>query len=180
MDRRLSIKTLFIISAGAALLPSCSQNDAKSSLSLKNIRIDGKEETLLAAISKTIIPKTSTPGAGDVSAHLFALMMVDDCYPPDAQDKFLKGMNEFEDFSKKKLNKSFVKSTSAEREELLQSIEDKKEIPGNVASFYNSMRRLTLQAYTTSEYYLTQVQGYKLVPGKFQGCVPVKWQAKYG
>ncbi len=173
MDRRLSIKTLFIISAGAALLPSCSQNDAKSSLSLKNIRIDGKQESLLAAISKTIIPKTSTPGAEDVSAHLFALMMVDDCYPPDAQDKFVKGMNEFEDFSKKKLNKSFVKSTPAEREELL-SIEDKKDIPGNVASFYNSMRRLTLQAYTTSEYYLTKVQGYKIIPGKFQGCVPAK------
>ena len=175
MDRRSSIKTLLIISAGAAWLPSCMEEDKKtSSLSLKNIKINSKEEELLAELSETIIPKTDTPGAKDVSAHLFALMMMDDCNTPENQDKFTKGLKEFEEFTKNKFDKSFVQCTPAERTEILKSIESKKDIPENVVFFYTNMKRLTVQAFTTSEYYSTKVQVYKLVPGKFYGCVPVK------
>jgi len=174
MDRRSSIKNLIIISAGAALLPSCLRENKKPSISLKNIKIDGKDEELLSELSETIIPKTDTPGAKDVSAHLFALMMIDDCYPPDGQDKFVKGLKEFDEFSKKKFNKSFVKCSSTERADILKSIESKKDIPENVAFFYNTTKRLTVQAFTESKYYLTKVQVYELIPGKFYGCVPVK------
>ncbi len=174
MDRRASIKTLLIISAGTALMPSCMQEEEKSSVALENIKINRSEENLLAEISETIIPKTDTPGAKDVSAHLFALMMVDDCYPTDSQDKFIKGMKEFKSLSKKKFDKSFEKCTPAERTQILSEIESKKDIPENLDFFYNSIKRLTVQAFTTSEYYLTKVHEYKLVPGKFYGCVPVK------
>ena len=174
MDRRSSIKTLLIISAGAALLPSCLHEDKKSSLSLKNIKVDSKDENLLAELSETIIPKSNTPGAKDVKASAFALMMLDDCYAPADQDKFLKGMKEFNELSKKKFKKSFVDCSTAERLEVLKSIQDKKDIPENVSYFFNSMKRLTLQAYTSSEYYLTKVHVYQLVPGRFYGCVPVK------
>jgi Gluconate 2-dehydrogenase subunit 3 len=174
MNRRATIKSLLIISGGAVLLPSCLQDEKKSSLSLKNIKADGKDENLLAEISETIIPKTNTSGAKDVSAHLFALMMVDECFAPADQDKFIKGLKEFDEFSKKKFDKSFVKCSPSERTEVLQSIESKKNIPGNMAFFYTTMKRLTIQAFTSSKYYLTNVHVYQLVPGKFYGCVPVK------
>lgn len=174
MDRRSSIKTLIIISAGTALLPSCLQNDEKSSVSYKKIKINRKEENLISEIGETIIPKTNTPGAKDLSAHLFALMMIDDCYEPGKQNQFEKGLKEFDEFSKKRFDKTFVKCTSPERLELLKSIEDKKDVPANVTFFYNTIKSLTLLAYTSSQYYLTKVHEYKLVPGKFYGCVPVK------
>jgi hypothetical protein len=174
MNRRSSIKNLIIISAGAALLPSCLQDSKKSSINLKNIKIDGKDENILSELSETIIPKTNTPGAKDVSAHLFALMMIDDCYAPAVQDKFIKGLKAFEELSEKKYNKSFQKCTPSERADLLKSIESKNNIPENVAFFYNTTKRLTIQAFTSSEYYLTKVHIYQLVPGKFYGCVPVK------
>jgi Gluconate 2-dehydrogenase subunit 3 len=173
MDRRSSIKTLIIISAGT-LLPSCLQDDKKSSVSYKKIKINKKKENLISEIGETIIPKTNTPGAKDVSAHLFALMMIDDCYDPDKQNQFEKGLKEFDEFSKKKFDKSFLKCTPSERSELLKSIEDKNGIPENVSFFYNTIKSLTLQAYTSSQYYLTKVHEYKLVPGVFYGCVPVK------
>ncbi|MEO6456276.1 MAG: gluconate 2-dehydrogenase subunit 3 family protein [Ginsengibacter sp.] len=174
MDRRSSLKTLFIISTGAAFLPSCLQDEKKPSLALKNIKITGNEEELLSELCETIIPKTDTPGAKDISAHLFALMMIDDCNPPDNRDKFAKGFKAFEEFTKKKFDKSFVKCTPAERKEILKTIESKQGIPEDVDFFYNGIKRLTVQAFTTSEYYLTKVQVYKLVPGRFYGCVPVK------
>ncbi len=174
MDRRSSIKTLLIISAGTALLPSCLHEDRKASLLLKNIKINGYDEDLLAEVSETIVPKTNKPGAKDISAHLFALMMIDDCYAPADQDQFVKGLKGFEDFSKKKSNNSFLKCTPSQKKEILQSIESKQGISENIAFFYGTIKKLTIQALTSSQYYLTKVHVYQLVPGKFYGCVPVK------
>ena len=173
MDRRSSIKALLIISAGAVLAPSCMEEKDKNTSSFKNLKINNSDEELLAQVTETIIPKTDTPGAQDVSAHAFVLMMMDDCYPPDTQNKFVNGMKEFETFTKKKFDKSFAKCSPAERVEIVSIVESKNGIPENVAFFYSSVKKLTLQAYTTSEYYLTKVHEYKLVPGKFYGCVPV-------
>lgn len=173
MDRRSSIKTLMVISAGAALIPSCLQEDKKASSVYKKIKVSKDDENLVAEIGETIIPKTDTTGAKDVSAHLFALMMIDDCYEPEKQAQFEKGLNAFRDVVNKKYNKSFIALTSAEKLQALQAMNDDKNAPEDAVFFYNTVKRLTLQAYTSSEYFLTKVQVYKLVPGKFYGCVPV-------
>ena len=174
MDRRLSIKTLLIISVGAAVLPSCLHEEERTSISLKNIKIDGHDEELFSNVSETIIPTTDTPDAKDFSAHLFALMMVDDCYAPAEQGKFVKGLKDFKEFSKKKFDKPFVKCTSSQKQEILQSIDTNKNVPEDVAYFYSVAKKLTIQAFASSKYYLTKVHVYQLVPGKFYGCVLVK------
>jgi hypothetical protein len=174
MDRRSSIKTLLILSAGTAILPSCLQKEKKASVSVKNFKINANDEDIVSAVSDTIIPQGKTPGAKDVEAYQFALMMIDDCYAPEQQQKFTKGLKEFDDFSKKKFKKSFAKATPAERDGILKSIESKNNVPENVSFFYHTMKGLTLQGFTESKYYLTNVQVYELVPGKFYGCVPVK------
>ena len=43
-----------------------------------------------------------------------------------------------------------------------------------MAFFYQSTKKLTIQAYTTCEYYMTKIRGYNIIPGKFQGCIPLK------
>lgn len=163
-----------MISAGSVLLPSCLPEKKKSSLALKNIKIDGDQEDLLSELSETIIPKTDTPGAKDVSAHLFALTMIDDCFTPENRNKFKKGLTGFEALVTKRFDKSFAACSLSERGEIVKSVENKSGIAEDVDFFYNSIKRLTIQAFTTSEYYLTKVQVYKLVPGRFYGCVPVK------
>ncbi|MEO7960511.1 MAG: gluconate 2-dehydrogenase subunit 3 family protein [Ginsengibacter sp.] len=174
MDRRTSIKSLLVISAGAAIFPSCLQEGKKASITTRNLKISGADEELLSEVSESIIPKTDTPGAKDFSAHLFAIMMIDECAPPEDREKFQKGIKAFEDFSKKIANISFVKASPEQRAQILTSLETKKEVSEDADFFFNSMKKLTLQAYTTSEYYLTKVRNFKLVPGKFYGCVPVK------
>lgn len=174
MDRRSSIKTLLILSAGTAILPSCLRNEKKASVSVKNFKMNANDEDIVSAVSDTIIPQGKTPGAKDINAYQFALMMVDDCYSPEQQQKFSQGLQEFETFSKKKTDKSFAKANTIQREEVLKAIESKNNIPENVAFFYETMKGLTLEAFTQSKYYLTKVQVYELVPGKFYGCVPVK------
>jgi len=174
IHRRAAIKTFLLISAGVTLIPSCLQDKKKSSVVLKNIQVDADQEGLLAEIAETIIPATDTPGAKDIGAHLFALKMVDDCYAAADQRAFIKGLDAFDAFSEKKFDHSFVACTLPQRESLLGTIEARKGVPEEVLGFYDSMKKLTLQAYSGSKFYLTKVQVYELVPGRFHGCFPVK------
>src|SRR5258708_31736504 len=96
IHRRTAIRQLAILSAGAALLPSCLHPHDKPSVSLKNLTVTGDQEKLLEELTATLIPTDSTPGARDISAHLFALRMVDDCSPKTDQEKFMKGLVSFD------------------------------------------------------------------------------------
>lgn len=178
MDRRSLIKTCLVFTAGVVVMPSCLHEKSKSSLLLKNIQIDGEQEQLLAELTETIIPKTNTPGAKDVSAHLFTLMMVDDCYGPADQKKFVAGLNAFEDMAKKKFSKRFIECTPAQRNQLVAEINANKNANDDVSAFYNITKKLTIQGYTGSQYYLTKVHVFEMVPGRFHGCVPVSTKYK--
>lgn len=173
-NRRSAIRQLFYISAGALILPSCLQDKSKSAILLKNLSIDAEQEKLLEELTETIIPATSTPGAKDIYAHLFALKMLDDCYRKEDQQKFLQGMKLFQKKAKNELGRSFEEATPAQRQSLLTKMEAGKESENDLAFFYSTIKKLTIQAYTTSEYYLTKVQVYEMVPSRYHGCVPVR------
>lgn len=171
INRRSAIKQFIILSAGVALLPSCKSNK-KVSL-YNNIPIDEEQQALLAEVAETIIPATDTPGAKDISAHLFALQMLNDCYKPEDRENFVKGMQQFEDNVQKQYKKSFVQCSTAERQSILATEDTRKDAKDEAHFFYTTLKGLTVQAYTGSKYYLTNIQVYKLVPGKFISSVAV-------
>jgi Gluconate 2-dehydrogenase subunit 3 len=173
-NRRIAIQQLLMIWAGAALLPSCLQNEQKVSIPLKLIHILPEDENMLADLAETILPKTDSPGARDLSAHLFALKMVDDCYSKINQEKYIEGMKSFETFVRNKTGKSFSGISDADRKSIVADLDKQKSSGDAMSFFYQSTKRLTIQAYTTCEYYMTKIRGYKMIPGKFQGCVPLK------
>lgn len=156
------------------VLPSCTQqNNTASSLALKNLQVTGKQEELLAELAETILPATATPGAKDLYLHQFALRMVDDCNTPDEQRAFEQGLKAFDNFTRKKFDRPFAQLAPKEKTTLLQQIEDQKDIPEAVVALYKKVKGLTIQGYLGSKYYLTQVQVYELVPGRYKGCVPL-------
>lgn len=174
MDRRNTLKALLLITAGTAFMPACIQSDKEVVVpGYDNLDISSDDEALVGEISEALIPKTDTPGAKDVNAHLFTLLMVNDCAAPEDQKKFGDGLKEFRDYSKKKLDQSFTDAMPEARSQFLTALENDKELPANVAHFYRSVKHYTLQGYTMSQYFMTKVQEYKLVPGKYYGCVPV-------
>lgn len=174
ISRRTALKQFLVIAGGVMVLPSCMQQDnSKASITLKNLDVTGKQEQLLAELAETIIPATNTPGAKDLYLHQFALKMVDDCHGPDDRKAFEKGLKAFDQFARKRFDQPFTALPATQRAELLQQIEDKKDVPEDVAAFYGKVKGLAIQGYLTSKHYLTQVQVYELVPGRFRGCVPV-------
>lgn len=173
VTRREALKQLVMVSAGMALLPSCMQDKSKAAVILKHMTITADQEAMLAELSETIIPRTDTPGAKDISAHLFVLKMMDDCYSKADQHKFMEGMTAFNQSCKKQYGHAFADCSMEQRNAFLQKAETDSHATGDEPFFYHAVKHLTVQAYTTSKFYLTNINIYKLVPGRYHGCVPV-------
>ncbi|MFY0255273.1 gluconate 2-dehydrogenase subunit 3 family protein [Chitinophaga sp. 30R24] len=174
VNRREALKQLLYVSAGLAILPACLQHTNRLSLTLKHIQVNGDQEKMLAELVETILPATSTPGAKALSAHLFALIMIDDCYKKEEQQQWMNGLKAFDEACKKLNGHTFLKSTVPQRTSLVASLEANKDAKDDLTFFYKAIKRLTIQAYTSSQYFLTNVNVYELVPARYKGCVPLK------
>ena len=177
MNRRRAIQQILVASGGMLIVPSCLEDRSKASFLLKNYELSAEQEKLLAEIAEAIIPKTNTPGAKDIYAHQFVMKMMDDCASREDQQQFVKGLNAFAGFAKQHAGNSFLDASAPERAEILKAVEGIKPEGSDAAVFYKKMKNLTIRAYTSSKFYLTEVQVYELVPGRWNGCVPVKQSA---
>ena len=173
MERRTLIKCFFVVAGGTALLPACLHKESKASFLVKNIRITGEQEAMLAEFAETLIPASATPGAKDTSAHLFALRMLDDCYEKEDQQAFVKGLKAVEDLTQEKHNTTFVSASTTQRASILTILENKK-ASDDAQAFYKLMKNLTIQGYLTSKPVMGDIFHYELVPGRYNPAFPVK------
>ncbi|WP_134089363.1 gluconate 2-dehydrogenase subunit 3 family protein [Olivibacter sp. XZL3] len=173
MKRRAAIKSLFIIAGGIAILPSCSGEAGKASIELSNLDITAVQENLLAEVTETILPKTSSPGAKDLNLHLFVLKMVDDCHSKSDQESFVKGLNSLNSFAKEKFSSEFKELSSAQRIQLLQNLEA-NEAETDSQRFYGITKRRTIQGFLNSKYVMKDLKQYELIPGKYNGYSAVQ------
>ena len=110
----------------------------------------------------------------EIGTHLFVLKMLDDCTPKDDQKRVMEGLKGLDKLAKEEVNKKFITCTPKERADLFTLVENKKGVSDDMVQFYTSVKKLTIQAFTTSKYFLTKVHIYEMVPARFHGCVPVK------
>jgi hypothetical protein len=174
INRRVALKQLAVISAGAMLAPSCMPGKEKTSALYKNVPVTESQEKLLTAIADTLLPKSATPGAVELGIPQFTAKMVDDCLAKKDQEKWLAGLKKFAEGAEKKSGKAFVDLSAAEREKFLIDWEAAKLEDEELKFFYQTTRSSTLYGYTTTEYFMTTVQKYNIIPGPFKGCVPVQ------
>lgn len=175
INRRAALKQFLLIGAGAAIVPGCLPGNDKALQALNNISITRQQEQTIEALAGIILPATKTPGAKEIQAPAFVLTMVDDCYKKEDQALFIKGLEAFEAFAKEKTGKAFIEADAAAQNNIISALQAKQ---GDAATdsllyFYTKTRALTIQAYTSSKFYMTNIKGYKMLPGTFKGCVPL-------
>ncbi len=181
MKRRTALKQLGLLAGSTMLLPSCiGKTITQPTIALHKIAISGNQENVLAAMANCLIPKTDTPGASELKAHHFALRMVDDCFEPEEQQKFLMGLAQVEKAIEDKTGNTFTEATIAEQKIFLQDVEAGKVIPtlkegevNSIEGFYSPFRNLIIRGYLGSEYVMTNVFGYNMIPGRFKGVVEI-------
>ena len=170
MERRTAMKGLALSLGSLVSLPAWasgwnSSTNSKTFLSIGN-------EALLAELVETIIPTTETLGAKGLNVHKFIQTMLTDCFEKKAQDSFEKKLGEIDPLSMKTFEKPFADCDAPQRLIILQTLaksEDK-----DTVGFYRTLRGLTVQGYTSSEYYMTRFTDYEMAPAHFYGCVPIK------
>jgi hypothetical protein len=176
MDRREVLKNLALITGGAMLVPSCNFSREDILSAYKNLEVTPTLRDLLAAIADTIIPAGNLKGAADLDVQDFILVMVNDCLPEDQQKAFSDGLQGFDDWSKKTSGKSFTKLQAEDKVKVVTAglaLDEKTEDASekSVRELLRITKRFTIQGFSMSEYIMSDIKPYKIIPGDYNGAV---------
>jgi gluconate 2-dehydrogenase gamma chain len=185
MNRREAIERTAIllgyaVSAPAVIgvLKGCK---AAPELNYKPVFFTEDQARTVAEVAEIIIPKTDTPGAKDVGVPSFIDLMLKDVYVQKDQDRYTKGLQDFEDTVKKAEGSAFIDLDPAKQTEWVKKTHDEAIAVQKAAKgpdrpekpFILMTKELTMLGFFTSEPGATQVLQYEAVPGAYHGCVPL-------
>jgi len=199
MNRREALSRVALLMGGTLSAPTLlAFGEAPQHTTGADFVLNQAQRDLVAEIAEHIIPRTSTPGAKDAGVGPFIELMLKDCYKAQEQQNFLEGLADADAKAMKAHGKSFLATSSAEQVALLKSIEketiemmknanvqqvkvgdnvDKEVVSGKKLKgtpFWRLMKELTLFGYFTSEQGATKALDYVPIPGRYEGCIPLK------
>lgn len=99
--------------------------------------------------------------------------MIDDCMSKEDQIKWMGGASKFDAEVEKSAGKLFADLTPDERLKVLTEWETNDHADEELKLFYRTTRSLAIRGYTSSEYFMTSVQHYNIIPGPFKGCISI-------
>ncbi len=172
MNRRDALRNLALITGGLVLVPSCDFGKEDILSAYQNLQITPSQQKLLSQIADTIIPAGYIKGASDLAVQDFILVMVNDCMDPENQKSFSNGLSNFDAYSEKSGGKVFDKLDVPQREQVLKTgLATEAEEEMEIRSFLDTTKRFTIQGFLMSEYMMTGVNPYSLIPEKYNGEV---------
>jgi hypothetical protein len=134
-------------------------------------RFLGDDQTaLLSAVCEHIIPRTDTPGALDAKVPAFIDHMLAAWYPADQRTNLLTGFKAIDTAA----GGSFLRLSPTEQVTLLTRLDQGKGEAGSAEWGMRQIKSLTVYGYMTSELVVKTVTKDPIIPGKFEGCVPVR------
>lgn len=192
MNRREAIQRTamalgYAISAPAlaGVLNGCK---AQPELAFQPVFFSVPQAATVAEMAEIILPKTSTPGAKDAGVPGFIDSMLKEVYKAEEQEKFLAGLNAFNDDAVKSYGEQFVDLDPEQQLAHFKKHHDEALATagaGGSTGWWNAgkggdkpfvlkVKELTLLGFFTSQPGATEVLQYKQVPGPYHGCVPLK------
>ena len=170
MKRRYVIKNLSMALGGLISLPTWASGWTSQSVGQFS-NLTTNDEALLAEIVETIIPETNTPGAKSLKVQQFAMRMINDYYGEAAQNTMKQGLVLINDLSQQNCQKSFMESSNPQRIDTFLKMSTSSDTTAK--QFADMIKRLTIQGYTNSEYYMVNQLKFNMAPGYYHGCVPI-------
>lgn len=125
---------------------------------------------LLNAVCERILPRTDTPGALDAKVPAFIDHLLAAWYPADERTQLLAGFAAID----KAAGSSFAKLGEREQVTLLTRLDGAKGSAGSAEWAVHQIKSLTVYGYFTSELVVKTVTRDPIIPGKFEGCVPIR------
>jgi hypothetical protein len=147
------------------------------------------QDATVAAMAELIIPATDTPGAKEARVNEFIDRILADWFSDEERSRFLTGLAGVDARMQNLFQKDFVDATPAQQAEILRALGEelaqanaaltnsprgyRGSAPEPEDNFYFIFRQLTLTGYFTSEAGFTQQLHNEIIPGRFDGCIPI-------
>ena len=147
------------------------------------------QDATVATMAELIIPATDTPGAKAARVNEFIDHIVADWYSGEERARFLAGLADVDSRAQSQFQKNFVDASLAQQSEILRALGAEMahatavlataprgyrgSTPEPEDNFYFMFRQLTLTGYFTSEAGFTLQLKEVIIPGRFDGCVPI-------
>jgi hypothetical protein len=171
MKRRSALKNVTLAVGGLFSLPAWASNWTPDSVGqISTLPVN--EENLLAEIVETIIPETATPGAKTLKVHQFIMRMINDCYGEEAQKSLKQGLTATDQLANQNYNKPFISCDATQRKAIFTNMLQSSDAA--TKRFAEMTKNLTIRGYMNSEYVMVNILKYNMVPGFYNGCVPVQ------
>ena len=180
MNRREAIKKSTWIAKSAifapALMSAIQSCETKLSETEKLLVLNDQQHRLIEAIADTIIPKTDTPSASEVKVPQFLDLLLKDVFDPEVTEKFLTGLEQFDEDCKEASGKSYTQLDQSHRNDYLEQID--REVMGKeydtLIPFYFTFKQLCVRTYYSTEQGIKQNLNYVPVPGRYQSDIALK------
>ena len=158
ISRRNWVKGMALATLGSVVFTDLKAANAPS------IQWSADQDQLLQAWIGVIIPESSIPGAVSLGVPAYVKVMLRDCYEPATATTLMKVLTALP---------SIEKVSESEREQLFFQIEKGKQ-GSDAQKAMKTLKGLTIQGYTTTEYVMVNHFNYVMAPGFFNGCEPIK------
>lgn len=128
---------------------------------------------LVRALADTLIPRTDTPSATDVGTHRFIDVLYSEYASDDDRAKLDAALEAMDARARSESNLVFADLTPEARGKIVESMEtgDRKQEP---AAAYWRLKGAIVHGYFTSEPVWKNVLKVQVMPGRFDGSVPVR------
>lgn len=182
MNRRKALKISGVLGVSSIL----SFSVYKSYFSFPDIKVGyfPSQKALLSELVDCIIPETNTPGAKSAEVHLFVIDMLENCSSSTERRNFYKGIEELKSFCLSEYDKTFEMCNNEERFAVVARFENSGKMVSGIMgkiqkkilgeSFFNLLRRYTVNGYCTSFLGATQNLRYDYIPQTFEACIGYK------
>lgn len=165
-------------SAIAGVLAGCEASDHSAAKGASGVLTAAQSE-LVAAIADRIIPATDTPGARAAGVPRFIATMLGEYYTTGERNDFIAGLADIDVRAQQACGRAFVRCSPESQHALLEQI-DRETFASEPMStrspipFFRTMKELTVLGYYTSQVGATRELRYVQVPGRYDGCVPLR------
>ncbi|WP_114748028.1 gluconate 2-dehydrogenase subunit 3 family protein [Pleomorphovibrio marinus] len=178
MNRRRALQQLAMVTGGLVLIPSCDFSKEEALKAYQNLGITEADKQVLTSVVNVILPGKNLKGAEEISLQDFVLVMANDCMEEKEQKSFVKGLKELDNYTKKQFGKVFTDMDAPTGADAFRAIlaadTATEKTTENIRHFLGTTKKFAIQGYMTSEYFLTEISPYELVPGGFKGKVNIE------
>jgi hypothetical protein len=194
MDRREFLEQLAGISAlvpGLALLPDISafaqdvHARAKAATGLRTL--SAHQDATVRCVADLLLPETDTIGANSVGVNRFIDLLLTESMLEGQRDRFLAGLAAVDARSESLNGAPVVSASRAQQEALIRALDVHwpapvrspaeaaavEHAPITAEGGFALLKRLVVLGYFTSEPVARGIINAPIIPGRYDGCVPV-------